>query len=781
MSPASPASISHIARPLRWLPWLLLCCGLTLTIAVWFGAHNKDSHNLDREFAAQTDKLTAALEGRIHVAELNLFGIRGLFAASEDVSRQEFRDYVGQLDLPTLFPGVRGIFFVKYLRSEEKSAFTEHMQHDDSAGFAIEPSGIRPVYGVLEYLETGGHDTDRHVGEDLLADPSFRGALESARDFNRLSTSNSITLDVAKPVPQSGFLLCLPVYRRGAASDTLAQRRTDLLGWVCAEQDIPAMVGTLLAREFPNVDTMLDFDLLDDGRRLVFDLDGQPPRLSARYSSHREILVGDRRWGLSARSEREFEEGLQNKEDGILLVGSGLSLLLAAAVQLLLRAQARTSAALRASAEANQQLIRREDMIKAIYEASTAAMFVINLEGRIVAANRSMGEMFGCTQATLIGSEYASHIHPAEREAGRARLRAVLAGTVARVDAERRYWRADGSVFWGQMSGRRLPDDGLEHRGIAAVITDISMQKEVEAARALAGRVLEASHEGILITDASNRIVQVNQAFTKITGHAGTEVIGLNPNLLSSGRHSPAFYVAMWQELTQYGHWEGEIWNRHHDGHIFPEWLSISRIVDRGGQPSHYVAIFSDITERKQTEERIHHLALHDYLTDLPNRNLLFERAAQTLTMARRYTRRFALIYLDLDHFKPINDAYGHDVGDALLCEVASRLRAHVRESDTVCRQGGDEFVVLLPEIDDDGAVRELACKLLTAVAAPYQLAGQELQVTVSIGLALYPEHGQDIDSLMQHADAAMYRAKRDGRNRLCCADAAPGDDSSPS
>ncbi len=281
----------------------------------------------------------------------------------------------------------------------------------------------------------------------------------------------------------------------------------------------------------------------------------------------------------------------------------------------------------------------------------------------------------------------------------------------------------------------------------------------------LAATVFNASSDAILISDAQNRIVAVNAAFCEITGYADTEVIGRTPSILSSGRHDADFYQNLWANLQDAGCWSGEVWNRRKNGEIFAELLTINAVKNNGGETTRYVAIFADITEHKQAEEHVRHLAHYDALTDLPNRTLFNDRLGQALINAHRNRCKAAVMFLDLDRFKQINDTLGHSVGDLLLQEAALRLKNCMREGDTVSRLGGDEFVVLLPEIAGEEDAYVVAQKLLNTVAQPFTLDGHELHISTSIGVSFYPDDGADTETLMKNADIAMYRAKEMGRN----------------
>jgi diguanylate cyclase (GGDEF)-like protein/PAS domain S-box-containing protein len=281
----------------------------------------------------------------------------------------------------------------------------------------------------------------------------------------------------------------------------------------------------------------------------------------------------------------------------------------------------------------------------------------------------------------------------------------------------------------------------------------------------LAATVFEASSEGIMITDASNNIVTANRAFTEITGYAEDEVRGQNPRLLNSGRQEREFYQEMWESLTQHDHWQGELWNRRKNGEIYPEWVVINAVRNSGDVVSHYIAVFSDISQRKYDEERIGYLAHYDPLTDLPNRVLFQDQLARLLAACQRQEKLAAVLLLDLDRFKNVNESLGHMFGDQLLQQVAQRLQAVVRDVDVVARLGGDEYVVVLSELGEAQGAALVAQKILGEFSIPFAMAGQEISITASIGVSLYPDDGDNPDVLLKNAESAMYGAKQSGRN----------------
>lgn len=283
----------------------------------------------------------------------------------------------------------------------------------------------------------------------------------------------------------------------------------------------------------------------------------------------------------------------------------------------------------------------------------------------------------------------------------------------------------------------------------------------------LASKAFETTFEGIMVSNTQNVIESVNPAFTQITGYMAHEVIGKTPTLLASHKHTPAFFAEMYRGLQENGHWQGEIWNKRKNGELFVAWLNINAVKDEAGSVTHYVSIFSDITRRKAAEEQMHFLAHHDALTGLPNRSLLQQRFDSSSLLAQRGDYPLALLFIDLDHFKPINDTLGHYAGDQMLRIIAQRLTQCLHEEDTVCRLGGDEFVLLArlrPE-ESHQHLQELTTEIREHIAQPMLLEGHQASTTASIGISLFPEHGTQLEDLLRQADAAMYRAKEKGRN----------------
>ncbi|NVJ92928.1 MAG: EAL domain-containing protein [Methylocystaceae bacterium] len=330
--------------------------------------------------------------------------------------------------------------------------------------------------------------------------------------------------------------------------------------------------------------------------------------------------------------------------------------------------------------------------------------------------------------------------------------------------------QTDGSSIDLTRDGRWMlsSNTAMKQGGYALVRVDLTEQKKAQEQLHLAATVFQTASEAMMVTDREDHIEMVNPAFSDITGYSEAEVIGKTPHILSSGRHDEHYYHKMFEELKRHGTWQGEIWNRRKSGEVFPEWLSITTIYDDEGIAQKRISLFTDITSRKKSEERIHYQANYDSLTDLPNRNLFKERLTQSINAAKRNKDTVALLFLDLDNFKHINDTLGHLMGDELLRHVADRLRSLFSASDTIARLSGDEFIVIINEANDMSALEQVLDQILECLQLPYLLNGNTTYTSVSVGATLYPRDGTTVDSLLQNADAAMFKAKDQGRNTYC-------------
>lgn len=445
----------------------------------------------------------------------------------------------------------------------------------------------------------------------------------------------------------------------------------------------------------------------------------------------------------------------------VLLLGSGLFLGMIVVVVALYRSQQREHAV----AEA---LRLKDERLTSAQRIAQMGSWEVELPGMMVRCSEEWFRIFELPpDAELLGyQDFLARVHPDDMDVVEQILRDAVSSRQP-ATLKHRLLMPDGRIkFVLEFCETVYDEDGAPLR-IIGTAQDVTGQQEMMSRMLLLASAIQHSGEAILMTDAENRIVEVNPAFTRLTGYEASEVMGRNPSFLSAGRTTREEYEQLWASLAEHGFWQGEIWDRRKDGAIYPKWMSISVIRDDEGGVRYYVAHFTDISSERAAEERLHHIAHHDVLTGLFNRFSLKGHLDQALAAARRDATKVALLFIDLDRFKVINDTLGHHIGDLLLIEVARRLESCVRDSDVVARLGGDEFVIMLTGIAQSSAVATVAEKLVFHIGCSYHIEGFDLYTSPSIGIAIYPTDGPDGETLMKNADAAMYHAKMAGRNNF--------------
>ena len=410
-------------------------------------------------------------------------------------------------------------------------------------------------------------------------------------------------------------------------------------------------------------------------------------------------------------------------------------------------------------------LSESERRLTALMENTAVIFSMCNVHGNYIFANRSFLTFFALDEERVIGkSDFQLFDSALAASFWNAAIESLR--TRQPVKAEHVIEHGDGCHYL-QTTHQTLFDTTGNPVALIMEAEDITTRRHAENQLRITAKVFDQSGEAIVVTDQHGVIQTTNLAFSRITGHSTQEAFG-KPigKLLSSGRHSKDFYEDMWRALKENGFWQGEIWNRRKNGEVFPEWLTINRVDDQEGHIEHFVSVFSDITDIKNAQRKAEYLAAHDVLTGLPNRTLFHDRLRHSLAQARRKNERVALMFIDLDNFKTINDTLGHDFGDELLQQAAARLQQVMRDVDTVARLGGDEFTAILSDCDAEAA-NIISRRIVDELAASFSIQSRQLFVSASVGVAFYPEDGQDSNSLVKAADTAMYRAKELGRNRV--------------
>jgi len=409
-----------------------------------------------------------------------------------------------------------------------------------------------------------------------------------------------------------------------------------------------------------------------------------------------------------------------------------------------------------------EEAYRQREFSTALFDNVFDMLAVIEPNGTIHKVNEAMCTTLGYTREELEGTTI-QQLHSPEVYQHLSRHRAEFA------DFQRAFL---GQFTFISKSGEEVPVEGAGGEFVSEGVTyiigsfrDLRERRRRESELQLSQNLFRSSLEGIVITDKEGAIEKVNPAFTDITGYTSAEVIGQNPRILKSEYHNPEFYKEMWDSLLTKGTWEGEIWNRKKNGEAYPEWLSITTLYNDDGTIRNFISLFHDISEKKFQEEKLQRLAYHDALTGLPNRQLFMDRIHVALSSASRKKGHIAVLFLDIDDFKYVNDTYGHPEGDQLLLQVKQKVEDVCRDEDTFARYGGDEFVFLLNGVQDDKAVTTIVLRILKLFREPFLIADQENYVSVSIGIAMYPEDGVDEVSLLKNADLALYNAKNLGKN----------------
>lgn len=406
-----------------------------------------------------------------------------------------------------------------------------------------------------------------------------------------------------------------------------------------------------------------------------------------------------------------------------------------------------------------------EEKFRAVFDQAAVGIARVGTDGKWLDVNQKLCEIVGHPRDELLTKTFQDITYKDEMNVDLELRQETLAGKRNTYTMDKRYIKATGELVWVRLTVSLVRTESGVPLYFISVVEDISERKQVDEKLREAAAVFRSTAEGVTITDTKGVILNVNDAFTKITGYSREEVIGQTPRLLKSERQDNQFYSNMWEQLLKHGHWYGEIWNRAKSGAIYPEILTINSLKTEDGKVTGYVGMFSDISSLKATEERLNYLAHHDPLTELPNRLLFRSQLIHSLAVAKRQKHKIGVVFLDLDRFKNINDTLGHSVGDQLLVESARRMKSHIREGDTIGHISGDEFCLIFEGIKNTQDIVPLIDKLLRVFDESLVVNDNVMHISASIGVAVYPDNSKDPDELLSFADAAMYEAKEAGRN----------------
>ncbi|MDP3266781.1 MAG: EAL domain-containing protein [Sulfuricurvum sp.] len=736
--------------------WIVLLFSLVVTVLVWSVSKNYYENRAKKLFEANVNDKLQHINRRLSMYEGVLHSGIAFFEGNTYVRREDWQHFIQALQLQKFYPGMQGVGFSLMLHRDEIPMLEQKMRREGYPSFSLKPVGDRDQYSAILYLEPMDKRNIQAIGYDMFSEPTRRVAMERARDTGLPTLTGRVKLlQEIDSNTQSGVLMYLPLYKKGVKIDTIEARRKALIGYVYSPFRLNDMMNTIeLEKVFVSFE-MYDGEAVSAKHLLYRSF--KPSSYVPKYMERRKIQTGGRTFEIIFSSTREFDKKMDTNYPLLLtLAGFFTYYILFSIIVILYRGRI----VLKSQAEA---LEVNRAWLETLLESSIDGIHILDFNGNLIEWSPSFIEMLGYTE------EEASHLNVVDWDAKYSSdeiikaIHTIFNSTSMMIETIHR--RKDGTFFDVEMTTRPIVLESKRY--IYASSRDITERKKVENELHKLSQAVEQSPNTIVITDLDGTIEYVNTAFEFATGYTKAEALGKNPRLFQSGKTPKGYYDEMWGKLLRGKIWHGEFINRRKNGTEYIEAVKVAPIFQPDGHITHYMAIKEDITEKKHAEERLHYLANFDLLTGLPNHIQLEDRINYTLKTAKRHNGEFAVMFLDLDHFKDINDALGHKSGDKLLVQAAKRLLSVIRDEDTISRLGGDEFIFLLPDVDAEGVVYVVQ-KLLNTMAEPFVIEQNELSVTASIGIAIYPYDGTDHETLSKNADTAMYRAKQNGRNTYC-------------
>ncbi|MDY7578279.1 EAL domain-containing protein [Herbaspirillum sp. RTI4] len=755
----------------RFLPPAgILVAGLIVTGGAWEHEREASRDDVRIQFEFSMRETVARVEQRMASYADMLRGVQGLVNATGKLEGTALHEYVDALNMESNYLGIQAVSVNRWIPAAEKNAHVDRMRQLGIKDYAVKPDGVRDNYAPVTQREPSGGVNDALVGFDPWSDPVRRLAMEHARDSGMSTISGRVRLAADKSEEfKPSFIMYQPIFAPGKPHDSIDQRRASLLGWAYLSFRIKDVMDSLYGNQLPGL-VFAIYDGVESSAAIPFYNSAKGKTPATTLSANEYLVIGGHNWTLSLSALDDFSSRYgRNSEYIIAFTGISLTVLLSLLAWLILSSRNRT---LEFAAGMTKELRASEEQFRAIADATVNWEIWWGLDGKPRWINPSVKAYTGYSveecmaMPDLLGSLLYSE------DLSRISLEFSKGLQGFRLDdLELRIVHRDQRLIWLSVSWAPTLDANGIVTGFRSSGRDITERKQVEEELRIAAFAFD-SEEGIMITDAQLKILRVNRGFIEDTGYSAEEVIGQTPKLLKSDRHDAAFYDAMWLSIRTTGVWKGEIWDRRKNGEQYPKWLTISSVKGDGGDVTHYVATHHDISERKMAEERIRELAFFDALTRLPNRTLLADRIRQAMALSVRNESGGALLCIDLDHFKTLNDTLGHGKGDLLLQQVAHRLLNAVQEDDTVARIGGDEFVVVLENLkgipsEAANQTKAVGERILSILGVPYSLDGVEYRSTASIGATLFKGQATSIDDLLTQSDLAMYKSKETGRNAL--------------
>ncbi len=725
--------------------------------------------NFESEASAASSEISRVLNN----ARDSLRDVIALFVSSSHVSEQEFQQFISESQFFQRNQNIRAIAVGPVLENDQLESFNIALGSN---------SAIRQALGYPQFKPVIPQSRDVAIPLALVESPAGR---EGIIGFDM--ASNEARLDTARASIKSGSIAMTPPVNlsqdpsdaypsvlligssKNAKIDYLTKPPKDFEPiLIFAASFTPgAAIKQIISR---NGNRLFEVNIVDVSNQKTVIFQGFTPNDKAPYRTDNLQFAG-RDWSIQYYPSEQITSAMPPWLLGLFT--SGLLLIIGLAWSINALIQTRESLKEQV-AEQTQDLkkanLAAEEARKRLEEAQRIAKvgsWHLDVKSNEMTWTEELYRIYGFNPEQPLPplSEHGKRFTPKSAELWVSSM-AKMRETGVAFELEVETLHQDRSNGWMWIRGERVDDENGVTIALQGVSMDITERKRVEEKLKLSARIFNSSVDSIMITDANQQVIDVNPAFSEITGYSREDVIGKTPRLVSSNRQPPEFYQKMWLAVNEHGYWQGELWNRTKTGELYAESLTISVLKNEQNEVSHYVGISTDITNNKKQQEKLNLMAYYDVLTRLPNRALFADRFSQAIAHTKSTASQLAICFLDLDNFKTINDDYGHNIGDQLLIKVANRITASIREEDTVSRQGGDEFTMLLNDITSYSQCQAKLDHILLALSKPYLIENTSHNITTSIGVTLYPDDNEDIDTLIRHADNAMYQAKLSGKNR---------------
>lgn len=762
---------------------VVLAIGLTLSLGTWLNALDLVASDNNERFAQETNESLELLEERMETYEQVLRGVKGLFLASENIGRNEFKAYTEEINLSQKYPGIIGVAFALHIAADEREQHIANVRTEGFPQYNLSPEGNREQYTAIKFIEPFSGSNLDTFGYDMYSEAVRREAMDRAWSSGELALSGK--LSVARDVnrdPIAGVILYLPIYKdevnKGEHSQT--EVNTDnLFGWVSAFLSMDTLVHDIQQSESQIRLELYDGSVTSVESQLYSSTRDFQETSALPFQRIEQIEIAQRTWTIAFSADSAFAQAHDRTDPTIVLsVGGVLSVLMALLVWTLstskeLAVASKERAEAKAAA-ANQELVETEFRLKSALSGAKHGVWDWNNLTNSVTFDSKWKSMLGYADDEIKNdfSEWERLLHPDDKERAEAAIADFVSGKTETYNLEHRLKTRDGQWRWIIASGDIVSRDasGQPARTIGTH-TDITAQKNLELALIESDQRFRGAFEtaamGMALVGLAGEWLEVNQSLQDMLQYQEEELLTLtfqditHPDDLSLDLdHLSALTTGKIKNYQM----EKRYFRR--DGSIIWVYLNVSMVTDSNGNPVHYVSQIEDITDRKELEKQVLHQSTHDDLTGLANRRLLHERVTSTFSISRRYKRPFAIMYIDIDNFKQVNDTHGHEAGDELLKWLAKKLSDCVRTSDTLARQGGDEFVLILAEISEPKDAALVARKMLHTIRENFDNSGARIQVTLSIGIAIYdPQSSDSVEDLLRKADVALYQVKHAGRN----------------